>query len=204
MFVKSFTNCDGFCVSNFSRVNEAVLERWVAVLHGVAGSRLLLRCPAGTTQARVSNYFETNGIAGERVEFVGWGATRTEFSRLFDRMDIALDPFPYNGGTTTCDTLWRGVPVLTMPGETVVARIGLSILSACGLSEFVAHSQSEYDHLVVSLATDVARLAKLRSTLRQRMKSSPFMDAQRFARNVEAAYRQMWRNWCAEKGQSRT
>ena len=185
------------CLNNFARVNEAVMERWAKILCGVENSRLLLRCPSGATQARVLRFFEAHGIDAARVEFAGWTATRIEFQRLFDRMDIALDPFPYNGGTTTCDTLWMGVPVLTLPGEMVVSRIGLSILAACGLTECVAHSESEYLRLAVSLATDLPRLAALRSTLRQRMKASAFMDAPRFARDVEQAYRGMWRKWCA-------
>ena len=92
-----------------------------------------------------------------------------------------------------------GIPVLTLPGELIVSRIGLSILSAAGMREFVADSEEDYMRLAASLANDLPRLAHLRATLRERMKASPFMDAPRFARNVEAAYREMWRVWCAKR-----
>ena len=187
------------CLNTFCKVNDAVLERWVGVMRAVENSRLLLRCPQGAAQARVREFFAARGIAAERLELVAWTTTRTEFLKLFDRMDIALDPFPYNGGTTTCETLWMGIPVLTLPGEGIVARIGLSILSACGMPEFVAHTEEEYVRLAAGLAADLPRLADLRATLRVRMKASAFMDGPRFAKNMEHAYREMWRAWCAKK-----
>ena len=187
------------CLNNYCKVNDAVLERWAKVMNAVEGSRLLLRCPEGGTQDRVRQFFETRGIVAERIELMAWTATRGEFLEFFQRMDIALDPFPYNGGTTTCEALWMGIPVLTLPGELVVSRIGLSMLTACGMPEFVAHSEGDYVRLAASLATDLPRLAQLRATLRERMKASAFMDGPRFARNVEHAYREMWRAWCAKQ-----
>ena len=187
------------CLNNFCKVNEAVLHRWTGVMRAVAGSKLLLRCPGGGSGERVHQFFASRGIEAHRVELVGRTSTRAEFLELFARIDIALDPFPYNGGTTTCETLWMGVPVLTLPGEEVVSRIGLSILSAAGLREFVAFSEAEYVTLAGRLAGDLAHLAHLRATLRARMQASAFMDAPRFARHVEQAYRQMWRNWCARQ-----
>ena len=187
------------CLNAFCKVNDAVLERWAVVLRAVENSRLLLRCPQGAAQARVREFFASRGIAAERVDLFAWTPTRAEFLKLFARMDIALDPFPYNGGTTTCEALWMGVPVLTLPGEGIVSRIGLSILSACGLPEFVAHTEEEYVRLAASLASDLPRLAELRATLRGRMKASAFMDGPRFAKNVEHAYRGMWRAWCAKQ-----
>ena len=185
------------CLNNFSRVNEDVLALWARVLHAVKDSRLLLRCPAGATQARALRSLESQGIESGRVELVGWTPSRAELERRFERMDIALDPFPCNGGTTTCDTLWMGVPVLTLPGEVVVARIGLSILSAAGLADFVAHSEDDFVRLAARLAKDVPHLAQVRRTMRERMRSSAFMDAHGFTRNVERAYREMWRKWSA-------
>ena len=146
-------------------------------------------------------FFAGRGIAAERLELLAWTATRADFLDLLLRIDIALDPFPYNGGTTTCEALWMGIPVLTLPGDGIVSRIGLSILSAAGMPEFVAHSEADYLRLAASLANDLPRLAHLRATLRDRMKASPFMDGPRFARNVEHAYREMWRAWCAKKPQ---
>jgi predicted O-linked N-acetylglucosamine transferase (SPINDLY family) len=184
------------CLNNFCKVTEVVLDRWAGVLRAIAGSRLLLRCPEGQTQTRVREFMHVRGIATERVELVGWVGSREEFLRLFERIDFALDPFPYNGGTTTCEALWMGVPVLTLPGSQIVSRIGLSILSAAEMPEFVADSEASYLELAVRLAQDLPRLARLRATLRERMRASPFMDARRFANNVEAAYRTMWRSWC--------
>jgi predicted O-linked N-acetylglucosamine transferase (SPINDLY family) len=186
-------------VNNFAKINDAVLTRWAAVMRAVENSRLLLRCPAGSAQTRVREFFQQHGIGAERLELIAWTATRAEFLALFQRMDIALDPSPYNGGTTTCESLWMGVPVITLPGERVVSRIGLSILTAAGMPEFVAHSEEEYARLAVSLAGDLPRLAQLRATLRARIKASAFMDGPRFARNVEHAYRQMWGAWCAKQ-----
>jgi predicted O-linked N-acetylglucosamine transferase (SPINDLY family) len=161
---------------------------------------LLMQCPEGSTQARLRQWFETHGLARHRLEIISRTATRAEFLQLFDRIDLALEPFPHNGGTTTCEGLWMGVPVPTFPGSTALSRLGLSILSAAGLGELIAKDPEEYVRLVANLATDLPRLAALRSTLRQRMKTSAFMDAPRFARNVEQAYREMLRRWCA--GQS--
>ena len=118
---------------------------------------------------------------------------------IYQQIDIALDPFPYGGGTTTCDALWMGVPVVSLTGQTAVGRGGLSILSNVGLAVLVAQDTEEYVRIAAELARDQLRLGKLRSTLRERMQESPLMDAPRFARNVEAAYRGMWQQWCARK-----
>ncbi len=119
-----------------------------------------------------------------------------EYFNVYQRIDVALDPFPYGGGTTTCDALWMGVPVVSLAGQTAVGRGGLSILSNLGLPELVAHDAEQYVRIAEGLANDLPRLSNLRATLRQRMQDSPLMDAPRFARNVEAAYREMWRHWC--------
>jgi len=116
---------------------------------------------------------------------------------LYHQIDIAIDPFTYSGGTTTCDALWMDVPVITLAGKTGVSRSGVSILNNIGLSDLVANSIDEYLSIAQTLAQDIPRLTELRSTMRQRMKASPLMDAPRFARNMEAAYRSMWRAWCA-------
>jgi predicted O-linked N-acetylglucosamine transferase (SPINDLY family) len=115
-------------------------------------------------------------------------------------VDIVLDTFPYNGHTTSLDALWMGVPVVSLAGNAPVSRAGLSQLSNLGLPELVARSESEYVTIAERLAADLPRLAELRATLRPRMQASPLMDASRFARNVEAAYRSMWERWCASGG----
>jgi predicted O-linked N-acetylglucosamine transferase (SPINDLY family) len=117
---------------------------------------------------------------------------------LYRQVAIGLDPFPYHGTTTTCEALWMGVPVITLAGQTHVSRVGVSLLTNLGLPELIAQTPEEYVRMAVDLANDLPRLSHLRSTLRQRMEQSPLMDAPRFARHVEAAYRQMWRTWCAK------
>jgi protein O-GlcNAc transferase len=178
----------------FAKVNEGVLALWARVLEAVNGSRLLLFCPEGRTRERVSAFFGARGIAPDRVELAGF-LPWWEYLSLYQRIDIALDPFPCNGMTTTCDALWMGAPVLTLPGQTPVSRAGLSLLSSIGLAELAASSEGDYVRLAVELAGDLQRLADLRATLRSRMRASPLMDAPRFARNIEAAYRSMWERW---------
>ena len=178
-------------LNHFSKVHEDVLARWAGVLEAVQGSRLLFPCPEGSARERVRAFFGARGIAAERLELVSY-QPRSEYLRLYERIDIGLDTFPYNGMATTCDALWMGTPVLTLPGEMPASRAGLSILSSVGLDELVARSEEDYVRMAVELAGDPPRLANLRATLRQRMQDSPLMDAPRFAQNVEAAYREMW------------
>ena len=136
------------------------------------------------------------GIAAARCTFAGWTPAESYF-QLYHDIDVALDPFPYAGGTTTFDALWMGVPVVTLAGPTAVGRSGVSILSNVGLAELVAHTTEEYINIAATLASDMPRLSALRSTLRPRMRNAPLMDGPRFAKNIEAAYRHMWRRWCA-------
>ena len=181
-------------LNNFAKVNEGVLALWVRVLEAVRGSRLLMLCPEGQTRERVRAFFNARGVMEERVEFVGF-LPRWEYLKLDQRIDIGLDPFPFNGMTTTCDALWMGVPVVTLPGKMPVSRAGLSLLSSVGLGELAASSEEDYVRIVGELAGNLPRLADLRATLRPRMLGSPLMDAPRFARNVEAVYRSMWQAW---------
>jgi len=183
-------------LNNFTKVNEYVLTRWARILEAVKRSRLLMFCPEGSARERVRAFFGSRGIATNRVEFAGL-ASRWNYLLLYHRIDIALDPFPYNGMTTTCDALWMGVPVLTLPKEMPASRAGLSLLSTIGLGELVASSEENYVQIAVDLAGNLPRLAHLRATLRPRMQSSPLMDAPRFTRNVESAYRSIWQRWCA-------
>jgi predicted O-linked N-acetylglucosamine transferase (SPINDLY family) len=138
-------------------------------------------------------------VEARRVEFFEL-LPRREYLELYHRLDIVLDTFPYNGHTTSLDALWMGVPVVSLAGDAPVSRAGLSQLTNLGLPELVAHSEEDYVRIAAELADDFPRLAQLRATLRHRMENSVLMDAPRFARNVEAAYRSMWQTWCA--GQS--
>jgi predicted O-linked N-acetylglucosamine transferase (SPINDLY family) len=180
------------CLNNFCKVTAPTLAAWSQLLQVLPQARLLLHAQDGSHRDRVRSYFANQGIAADRVSFVG-RVPLTEYMRLYQEVDVALDPFPYGGGTTTCDALWMGVPVISWAGSTAVSRSGLSILSNVGLAELVAFDGEQYVQRALELAQDLPRLSVLRASLRQRMQNSPLMDAPRFARNVEAAYRGLWK-----------
>jgi predicted O-linked N-acetylglucosamine transferase (SPINDLY family) len=187
------------CLNNFCKVTEPTLQAWGQLLRALPEARLLLHAQAGRHCERVWAFFGQQGIAAERVEFVPQLAT-AEYLKLYGRLDIALDPFPWGGGTTTCDALWMGVPVVSLAGRTAVGRGGVSILSNVGLPELVAADPEEYMAIAAGLAQDLGRLSELRQGLRGRMEVSPLMDGAGFARAVEGAYRRMWQAWCAQAG----
>jgi protein O-GlcNAc transferase len=116
-------------------------------------------------------------------------------------VDVILDTFPYTGGTTTCHALWMGIPVVSLVGDAAPSRGGASLLGSVGLGELVADTPRQYLDKACSLASDSARLSTLRAEMRARLSASPLLDAARFARNLEQAYRSMWRNWCRNRGQ---
>jgi predicted O-linked N-acetylglucosamine transferase (SPINDLY family) len=146
----------------------------------------------------LQDLFARNGIDPQRLRFAGHLPT-AEYFQTYQLIDLALDSFPFPGGTTTCDALWMGVPVISLAGSTPLTRGGVSLLSNVGLPQLVAYSVDEYVEKAVALAGDLPRLAALRAGLRDRMQRSPLMDAPRFARSLEAAYRTMWHRWCAQQ-----
>jgi len=184
------------CLNNFCKVNAATLDAWGRLLAAVPQSRLLLHSRPGSHRQRVGQAVAAHGVDASRLAFVDLQPTH-EYQRTYEQIDIALDPFPYGGATTSCDALWMGVPVVSLAGERAVGRAGLSILSNLGLAELVGRDVNQYVAIAARLAGDLPRLAELRATLRQRMQQSPLMDAPRFARHLEAAYRTMWRQWCS-------
>jgi len=140
---------------------------------------------------------ESHGIGRDRVELIGHTATQAEHLNLYKRLDIALDTFPYNGATTTCEALWMGVPVLTLAGVRNAGRMGVSLLNAVGMQDWIAESPEQYVAIAAKMAADLPRLASLRADLREHMAVSPLCDGKSFAAKVEAAYRAMWRKYCA-------
>jgi predicted O-linked N-acetylglucosamine transferase (SPINDLY family) len=183
-------------LNSFCKVNEPVLRLWARVLGAVKDSRLVLLSQLGSHRQRTLEVLEREGVAAHRVEFVD-RSPRQAYLELHHRLDLVLDPFPYNGHTTSLDALWMGVPVVSLAGATTVSRAGLSQLTNLGLPELVASTEDDYVQIATELAHDLPRLATLRATLRPRMEASALMDAPRFARQIEAAYRTMWRQWCA-------
>jgi protein O-GlcNAc transferase len=183
------------CLNDFQKVNEQAIELWTQILKRTAGSRLLLLAPMGKTRDRVRHLLDQHSIAPQRVEFVA-RQPRTQYLQTYHQIDICLDTFPCNGHTTSLDAMWMGVPVVTLAGSTVAGRAGVSQLTNLRLQELIADTPDQYVQIASDLADDLPRLTELRASLRDRMKQSALMDAPRFARGIEKAYRTMWQKWC--------
>ncbi|HUO80438.1 MAG TPA: tetratricopeptide repeat protein [Steroidobacteraceae bacterium] len=184
------------CLNNPCKLSEATLALWAAVLARLPAARLLLLAPPGRYRARLLGRLARRGVAAARVGFVPY-RPRAEYLRSYADIDLCLDTVPYNGHTTSLDALWMGVPVVSRVGRTAVGRGGLSQLYQVGLAELAADTDQGFVEAAVGLARDLPALAALRLGLRGRLERSPLMDAARFARAVEAAYRQAWRQRAA-------
>ena len=183
------------CLNHFCKVTEPTLRTWREILKAVPLSRLILHSPPGSHQERILEFFAEAAIHSSQIEFVPRMPLRHYFHQ-YGRIDIALDPFPWGGGTTTCDALWMGVPVVTLAGQTPVSRSGLSLVASAGMPELAADSHQNYVKTAVALASDPADLAARRQLLRKRVIGSHLMDLSRFVRQIEAAYLQMWNDLC--------
>jgi len=182
-----------------SKVTPAVVALWVRLLDAVPDSRLLLKTKAfddWATRDRYHMMFARRGLSADRVELLGHVDGIGGHLDLYGEVDIALDPFPYSGGTTTLEALWMGLPVISLAGDRSSARHGVSVLNTIGLPELVARTEEAYIRAARELAADAERRAELRDGLRRRLAGSALCDGQRFARNMEAAYRAAWRDWC--------
>jgi predicted O-linked N-acetylglucosamine transferase (SPINDLY family) len=178
------------------KLSQTARRLWSEILTRLPDSRLVV---AGTSEGqardRLIREFLEAGIAGSRLTIVP-RASLEDYFPWFDNVDIALDTIPYSGGTTTCDTLWMGVPVVTVPGSRSASRSAASILSAVGLTEWIAATPEDYVRLAVEFARKKELITELRETLRPMMRESPLMDEPQFVRHIEEAYRRMWRTWC--------
>ena len=187
------------CFNNLAKVTPRVIATWSEILHRVSTARLVLKtlqfCDAPTAD-RIRVEFAKHAIPPERLELRGPSGHRA-FVEEYNGIDIVLDPFPYSGGLTTCEALWMGVPTVTVPGEIFASRHSVSHLSNAGLADWVAPDIPAYIELAVAKAADIDALATLRSRLRAQVKSSPLCDALRFGRNLGAALRSAWRDWCS-------
>ena len=184
------------CLNRFCKINDGVLDLWAEVMRAVPASPLILLAAQGSHRQRTVDRLAQKTIDPARIEFVASKPHRA-YLELYHRIDIGLDTFPYNGHTTSLDSLWMGVPVITLIGQTAVARAGWCQLSNLGLQELAAPTPRQFVNIATDLANDLPRLHALRSTLRQRMEQSPLMDAPKFARGIEAAYQKMWRSYCS-------
>lgn len=189
--------------NNFAKVGAELIDAWAEIGAQAPSARFaIVGVPAGETRRGVAERFARRGVDPERVLFhgrVGPG----EYYSLFHEVDMALDSFPYNGGTTTCDALWMGVPVLTLAGTSTLERSGLSLLSAAGLTDWVTNSKDDYVAAAVSLAGRPETLTALRAGLRDSVAASSLCDGRRFTSEVEQVLRDMWRAWCVRTREGR-
>jgi predicted O-linked N-acetylglucosamine transferase (SPINDLY family) len=188
--------------NNLTKVNEATIRVWATILQELPSSQLLLKSTQSSCESvrhRLWLLFAGLGVGQERIRFANFSKSFTEHMGLYGSADIGLDTFPYNGTTTTCEALWMGVPVITLAGTRHVGRVGASLLSTIGLGECIAASEEEYVRRAVTLARDQERLGEFRETMRARIAASPLCDAPGFTRDLEDAYRTMWRKWCSAR-----
>jgi predicted O-linked N-acetylglucosamine transferase (SPINDLY family) len=187
------------CFNTLDKITAEVLQLWAIIMRAVPSSRLLLKSNLHACQRKwVIDLLADEGVNGGRIAVSEWLNGDDDHLALYGRVDIALDPFPYNGTTTTCESLHMGVPVVTLRGDRHAGRVGASLLTAIGLAELIAEDQDGYVTIATGLARDPTRLAHLRSGLRARMLASPLCDARDFARAMEGFYRNAWRHWVRE------
>jgi predicted O-linked N-acetylglucosamine transferase (SPINDLY family) len=181
------------------KLSASARRLWAEILRRLPRARMLLMgVPPGRAHDDLVRDFAREGVAAERLTILP-RVSVGEYLRQFDAVDIALDTTPYGGGTTTFDALWMGVPVVTLSGDRPASRSAASILGELGMDEWIAASPADYVRIALAQAADPARIAALRGGLRRRLKESALMDEARFARDVETAYRTLWRAWCGRR-----
>jgi predicted O-linked N-acetylglucosamine transferase (SPINDLY family) len=179
------------------RLTDDVVVAWARILSAIPGSRLVLNNrPLREPGMRdlIAARFATHGIGRERLQLIAT-APQPRTWAAYGGIDIALDPFPHNAGTTTIEALWLGVPVISLAGRPSVGRFGAMILHAIGMDEWVADDTAGYVCRAIAAAADLARLAAIRKGLRSRVAGSPLCDAVGLAREIEAVYREHWNAW---------
>ncbi|HWR75669.1 MAG TPA: tetratricopeptide repeat protein [Thiobacillus sp.] len=190
------------CFNNLNKISDHVVACWARALQAVPDGKLYLKTKSlGVPEVRekLVASFARFGIAPERLILEGQFASHEEHFRAYRQVDIALDPFPYPGITTTVEALWMGVPVLSMRGQRFISHQGETILHNVGLPEWIAADADDYVAKAAAFAGDIKALAALRAGLRERLLASPLCDAPRFARNLESALRGMWQKWCGQQ-----
>ncbi|OAN50581.1 hypothetical protein A6A04_17925 [Paramagnetospirillum marisnigri] len=187
--------------NNPVKVTPPMLDLWARVLAAVPESRMMLKYAAAFADAamreRFIQAFASRGVAAERLVFGQDRLPRPEHLALYQQVDVALDTFPFNGSTTSFEALTMGVPVVTLAGGRFVSRVGISLLTALGLEDLAAQDADGFVALAAALCADRQKLAALRAGLRQRVQSSPLLDAPTYTRHLENAFRDLWRQWCS-------
>ena len=189
------------CFNNLSKMNDKVVALWARVMDAVPGSRLFLKArqlTEASVRKSIAERFAAHGIDEGRLILEDY-VPRENYLAAYQRVDLALDPFPYTGGTTTAEALWMAVPVLTLAGERFISRQGVGLLMNAGLPDWIASDPDDYVARALAHASDLPRLAALRGNLRAQVLASPVYDAARFAKHFEAALRGMWQHWCGEQ-----
>lgn len=190
--------------NNYAKITPQMLSLWSEILLAVPKSKLLIQA-AGVDgpelSKRIRSSFAERGVATARIELRGWTGL-PDYLRLGQQADIALDPYPFNGGVTTCHALWMGLPVVTLCGQSAASRVGKSILNHIGLAELVADTPQQYKEIAIHLASDPRKIADMRASLRQRMADGGLIDGASLAREAETAYRLMWKTWCSSPQQT--
>ena len=185
--------------NNLSKTTPDVIKCWSEILHGIPEAKILLKSrPLGDkkTKEKYLELFEKQGVSSSRVELYSNLPKIKDHLELYSKVDIGLDPFPYNGTTTTCEALWMGIPVVTIMGDRHAGRVGASIMNQIGLRELlVAENEKKYIKIAVSLANNINKLSEIRKNLRKTMLNSPLCDAQSFANKIEKAYLKMWEKY---------
>lgn len=187
--------------NNLTKVAPEVVSLWIEILRAVPGAHLLLKSKSlveREVRERYQAMFQEGHISKDRIELYAYAPSQQDHLKIYANVDIGLDPFPYNGTTTTCEALWMGVPVITLLGDCHAGRVGASLLSQVGLDELIAADPGSYVDAAVELAADTEKLAGLRCSLRAMMMRSELCNAANFARKVEDAYAVMWKKYLSK------
>jgi len=191
------------CFNNPAKLSDACLELWARVMQAVPEARIVFKFHghygSASLRSRVEDALQSRGVAGDRLQFLEADPPGLKHLDIYNLVDLALDSFPFTGSTTTFESLWMGVPVVTLVGDTMVSRWSASILRSIGLPELVAPTAERYIELAAGLVREPARLAALRATLRQRITASPLCDGAARTRQLERVYRALWRRWRARQ-----
>ncbi|MAO63645.1 MAG: hypothetical protein CL666_01465 [Balneola sp.] len=182
------------CFNNPTKVNDEILEKWAEIMNRVPKSKLFLKSKQYDTEVLRERIIETMkacGISEERLKFEGQ-SPHDELLGSYNSVDIALDPWPYSGGLTTCEALWMGVPVITKPGPTFAGRHSATHLQNAGFPEWIVDTWDKYIEKAVELASDTGNLAEIRTGIREKVANSPVCDGERFGAHLSNAFREMW------------
>jgi len=188
------------CFNNLSKINGDVVRVWAAILKRLPEARLILKTHAlgdASVRERYGRMFQEQGIEPHRLDLLG-PSSHAALLDSYGQFDIALDPFPYCGGWTTCEALWMGIPVITLQGASFSSCIGAGLLQTVGVGEWIADTPDRYIEIAAQLGGNIGGLATLREGLRARVAASSLCDADTFAHNLEQVYRVMWRKWCTD------